>query len=978
MFSCRSGRCRCIGVQSESPIYSTRMARALVRTVVVILATAFGAPGSAGPQYVINISVDGLGSSYLNAIINTNQTPNFLRMQREGAWTLNARNDYDNTVTVPNHTTILTGRGVAGADGHNYTDDDTPAAGVTIHSNKGSYVASVFDVAHDNGLTTALFANKSKFILYQTSYDADHGAPDLIGPDNGANKIDNYVYASTSAPLVDTFLTAMATAPATYTFLHLRDPDTQGHSTGWGNTDYNDVVKITDDYLGRIFNLIETSPTLKGKTTLMLTADHGGRSTEHSTITEPLNYTIPFFVWGVGAGPGVDLYAVNAASRSNPGTSRPSYAASVQPIRNGDMANLSLGLLGLGSIPGSTINADQSLAIAGAAPKAPLLVSRNYFLQQSPGTGNWTPGLGQVELGFTTTSTPQGGATPLASVYSSAGSPWRLRMQSVLADTTFAPVDVTPYQGVTASVDVMLKSVTYDSADFFRVTATNGTDTITLADFQGAALNALSKSKWLHYSGAIPDGWTSATLKISGGSHADTMALDFDNVEFNATPSLVNSSWNVGSGIWSDPAGWDSGVPGHAGDVARFVSASEGPTTVALDGRRAVSGLTFDSAAGYKLTGGTADALLLANGIQPASLAVAGTAGSHEIAANVSLLSDLDANIAAGTLLTLSGVVSGDRTLTKSGDGTLVLSGSGQYTGGTRVTAGMFVARGPDALPADSFLGIDSGAAAVLESAPAYRLGAFDVHSGGRLTLLGGDLPMPPGHLSNFITTRAADALPPPLVGGLSSVPEPPAMLLLAAGVLAALAVGWRRDSLPPQQDGSPGQARAETAEEHAAAGPNAAQLIRLVQRQRNTARRRVAEPLEIVEHLGRLDAQFFGRRLDDPHVRLMEDHQVDVGQDHVGGLQDLGDRVLEHPDGPFEDRPAFHVQILPVLAGRVGAVRLPRAAHRPVEQVLAGAVGADREAQDSLLLAAGRQNDRPGRVAEQGKRLLVGRIDHA
>ncbi len=40
------------------------------------------------------------------------EAPNFKRFEDEGAWTINARADYSFTNTLPNHTTILTGRPV--------------------------------------------------------------------------------------------------------------------------------------------------------------------------------------------------------------------------------------------------------------------------------------------------------------------------------------------------------------------------------------------------------------------------------------------------------------------------------------------------------------------------------------------------------------------------------------------------------------------------------------------------------------------------------------------------------------------------------------------------------------------------------------------------------------------------------------------------------------------------------------------------
>ena len=339
-------------------------------------------------QYVIVISVDGMGSAYVAPLLTpglANELTTFKRFQAEGSGTLNARDDADYAVTLPNHVTMMTSRGVNGASGHGWTLNDYPdGTATTLELKKGSYVASGFDVAHDNGLRTGIWAGKSKFNLFQQSYSATSGAEDITGPDNGRDKIDydSVVNSIEAATLTADFTNQMTASAFNFVFLHYQDPDTTGHSSGW-STDpasaFATTLKSVDTQIGKIMQMVENSPVLQGKTAIILTTDHGGHGKTHGDTGNSLDYTIPFYVWGPGVTAGGDLYAMNPTTRTAPGAdSNPPYTGS-QPIRNGDSANLALALLGLEPVPGSTIGSGTNKLAIGTGVNSPPVASNGMM-----------------------------------------------------------------------------------------------------------------------------------------------------------------------------------------------------------------------------------------------------------------------------------------------------------------------------------------------------------------------------------------------------------------------------------------------------------------------------------------------------------------------------------------------------------------------------------------------------------------------
>lgn len=354
------------------PARRRRVARVLLPFVVFCLGWLLAARAEPA-DYVIHISVDGLNAQWMQQVIDAGRAPTLKRLEDEAAWTANARTDYFYTVTLPNHTSMLTGLPVLQAPDlptgafHGWTINDVPQLGATLHNTgnpAAKYIFSVFDVAHDAGLSTALYTTKDKFVIYDQSYNETTGAANSHGRD----KIDSFFFQDDGPPTYSEgmnrrFLADLAAKHFNYSFVHYRDTDSAGHAFGWGSAEYLQAVATVDHYLADVMHLVETDPILKGHTAIIVNTDHGGVGTDHSNSELAVNYTIPVFVWGAGVGRG-DLYAMNRDTRADPGDTRPEYAAEHQPIRNGGTGNLALKLLGLGPIPGSVINSKQDLRVA--------------------------------------------------------------------------------------------------------------------------------------------------------------------------------------------------------------------------------------------------------------------------------------------------------------------------------------------------------------------------------------------------------------------------------------------------------------------------------------------------------------------------------------------------------------------------------------------------------------------------------------
>lgn len=322
-------------------IHALATAVLALTTITVPVGAERSAP-EPGDVQVLVISVDGLNAAAIDRL-GASGTPTFHRLLDEGAGTLNARTEFEQTDTLPNHTSMMTGRRIAAAKGgHGVTWDDDRRS-MTVQKAAGHGVASIFSVVHADGGTTALYTTKEKFGLFKRSWPRG---------------IDTFTEDENQKRLVSVARADLRDGAPTLTFLHVSLPDRTGHAYGGMSARYLGAVRRTDAQLGTILDVLAGSPV-----TVILTADHGFATgaSNHSARRDVGNYRVPFLTWGAGVDH-ADLYELNPGYR-DPGTARPSYAGK-QPVRNGDVANLAASLLGLDAVPGSTIDSDLSLTTA--------------------------------------------------------------------------------------------------------------------------------------------------------------------------------------------------------------------------------------------------------------------------------------------------------------------------------------------------------------------------------------------------------------------------------------------------------------------------------------------------------------------------------------------------------------------------------------------------------------------------------------
>ena len=267
-------------------------------------------------ERVVVIDVEGLTSRGVRKAGAS--APHLARMQREGAFTFNARTTVEKITGLPNLVSMVTGRRVkAAAEGHGVIwNRDT---GTTVQKASGRYVSSTFDLVHNFGLRTALLSTHPRTGLIARSWDAVNGGTDPYGVDNGRNKIDTVLRLGDDAALGRSLVSLLSGDAPEYTVAHLGSVAAAGRTHGWHSTQYQAALTRVDRTIGSVLEHDRRQRAAARR--------HGRdrdlrlrRPAEDREAAAPRALPGAALVWGSSVVPGAELYSIN-----------PDYVSPAQP-----------------------------------------------------------------------------------------------------------------------------------------------------------------------------------------------------------------------------------------------------------------------------------------------------------------------------------------------------------------------------------------------------------------------------------------------------------------------------------------------------------------------------------------------------------------------------------------------------------------------------------------------------------------------
>ena len=252
-----------------------------IQAFLCLALTAFAAPKRADHVFIVSFDQGA------PAGIEKSQMPLFKAMAAEGSHTWHACTIVP-SLTLPSHISMLTGVGIQKHQvlWNDYQPDKGPVK-----------VPTVFSIAKEHGLTTALFVAKEKFKT-------------LVLP----GSVDAFVWPepSNAQNIADACAAQIATLKPNLCFIHFGDPDATGHKYGVDSPEKMQALADCDAALKTIRDAAQKAGILESSI-FILTADHGGHDTPELKDGKPTgrvfgthgspateDVEIPWIAWGKG------------------------------------------------------------------------------------------------------------------------------------------------------------------------------------------------------------------------------------------------------------------------------------------------------------------------------------------------------------------------------------------------------------------------------------------------------------------------------------------------------------------------------------------------------------------------------------------------------------------------------------------------------------------------------------------------------
>lgn len=224
---------------------------------------------------MVVISIDGLRPDALDLT----DTPTLDKLRAKGAYCPSAQT-VRISFTLPSHASMLSGMP---------PEKHGILWGLPYIGWSGMNGPTLFNVAHDAGLSTAFVSGKEKLNYLALPNSVDK----LFTADAHDNEVKNQAVEIIQAGLPSVL------------FIHFPDTDRVGHAFGWMSANQLQSITFADGLIGEIVAALESGGYLSS-TLLIITSDHGGHDLGHGDDS-PIDRTIPWLAVGPGIPSGVTL-----------------------------------------------------------------------------------------------------------------------------------------------------------------------------------------------------------------------------------------------------------------------------------------------------------------------------------------------------------------------------------------------------------------------------------------------------------------------------------------------------------------------------------------------------------------------------------------------------------------------------------------------------------------------------------------------